>query len=276
MPVFATNQWLKNYLNKRLGFTGLDLGIQRDTLCEHLTNYFPGTTTDEVHHHLLQNGLFLPSFSDEKTLNNMYERSFWKVVDVEFKQLKVDWNGPDVPLFIFPSNLDNEQLRVDFNGMNGLAHQDKLFLFVSSQTTDKELQALFTHEYNHVCRLSFLNQEEKHITLLDAMVLEGLAEMSVYERLGEGHLAKWTSLYSLEYALKYWKNEVESNLHLEKRNISHQQFMYGNDTIPHWIGYNIGFHLVASFVENTSYTMNEVLRLPTEKILTDSAFFVRK
>ncbi|ASN07064.1 hypothetical protein CFK40_19615 [Virgibacillus necropolis] len=272
MPVVATNQWLDHYLTKKLGFPDLDMGIQRDTLCPHLTNYYTSITTEEIHQHLLQNGLFPPSISDEKTINKMYERNIWRNVESEFNKLKVDWNGPDVPLFIFPSNLENEQLRIDFNGLAGLAHQNKLFLFVSSQPTDKEIQALLTHEYNHVCRLNYLNQEEKTITLLDAMILEGLAEMAVHERMGKEYLAKWTSMYSLEHALKYWKGEVESNLHLQKGSIRHQQFMYGNDSIPKWMGYNIGFHLVCSFVENTTCTVNQLLRMPTEQILEESAF----
>ena len=57
---------------------------------------------------------------------------------------------------------------------------------------------MFTHEYNHVCRLSKFQKSEEDYVLLDSIILEGLAENAVRERLGEEFLATWTSYYSNE------------------------------------------------------------------------------
>lgn len=271
MPVIATNQWLKNYLKHRLGFSELDMNIQRDALCANLTSHFSGgTTVNDIHHHLLQNGMFLPSLSDQPMIDTICVKNFWEIVEEELEQLKIEWDGPDIPIFIFPSNTKNEQIRIDFNGRSGLSHHDKIFLFVSTQTTNKELQALFTHEYNHVCRLNYLNQAEESINLLDGMVLEGLAEEAVHNRFGKDSLAKWTSLYPIEYVLEQWKKEFQANLHLKKSNTLHNAFMYGSGRVPKWMGYTIGFHLVSSFAKNTGYDMKEMLHLPSETILGNS------
>lgn len=272
MPVIATDQWLKDYLNSKSGTMEKDMALQREILCRKLIAYFPNATAYDIHHHLLQNGLFLPSASDQKVIEAMCRKDYWKIIVEELKQLISKWNGPDIPVFIFPSNLKNKQLRVDFNGRSGLAYQDKICLFISSRTSEAELQALLTHEYNHVCRLQYLNKKEEDIQLLDAMVLEGMAEMAVYERLGKKYLAKWTSIYSLAYVLTYWSEWFAPNLDSKKIDMRHNLLMYGDYSIPKWLGYNMGFHLVASFAENKQIELDKILRIPSKVILDGSAF----
>ncbi|WP_369010262.1 DUF2268 domain-containing putative Zn-dependent protease [Oceanobacillus alkalisoli] len=54
-----------------------------------------------------------------------------------------------MPIFIFPSDRSNTEI----NGKSGLSFHDKLFLFISGETSLTEIKALLTHEYYHVCRL---------------------------------------------------------------------------------------------------------------------------
>ena len=149
---------------------------------------------------------------------------------------------------------------------------DKIFLFISHHTSKAALQALITHEYNHVCRLNFLNKEEQDITLLDAIVMEGLAETAVAECLGKEYLAPWTAMYSLQYAQTCWKKWVHPHLNIKKFNYPHQLLMYGDQSIPKWLGYSIGFHLVQSFIKNTGSDMHKLLKLPTKEIYAGSVF----
>ena len=51
----------------------------------------------------------------------------------------------------------------------------------------QELQALFAHEYNHVCRIHILKTLDE-MTLLDSLILEGLAEDAVKDLYGENGL----------------------------------------------------------------------------------------
>src|SRR5699024_2978860 len=105
------------------------------------------------------------------------------------------WNGPNIPIFILPSDQHNRKLQRELSGKSGLTFQDKLFLFISEDTSESELKSLFTHEYNHVCRLSQYPKEEDY-TLLDTIILEGLAENAVRERFGDQATANWTRHYS--------------------------------------------------------------------------------
>ena len=73
----------------------------------------------------------------------------------------------------------------EFNGRAGVAFTDKLFVFMTSHTSDEEMLAVLTHEYHHVCRLKAINQSDETITLLDAMMMEGLAERAVEEYCGK-------------------------------------------------------------------------------------------
>lgn len=274
MPVIETDQWLNHYLKNKIGSIELDLSLQKDIFGTNLATYFPYVWKDEIHQHLLQNGLFMPNSSDENTIQVMHEKNFWNIAEAELNQLRLDWNGPDIPVFIFPSNIKNDQLRIDLGGKSGLAHQDKVFLFIDSNTSEKDLQTLITHEYNHVCRLNYLNLAEKDIELLDAMILEGLAETAVHKRFGKDFLASWTFIYPLEFALTQWEKKFTSNLRLKKANTLHNDLMYGNALIPKWMGYNIGFHLVSSFAENTTKDMKELLQVPSKTILEKTPFFI--
>ena len=54
---------------------------------------------------------------------------------------------------------------------------------------------MLIHEYHHVCRLHHLKKDQKEYTLLDTMIMEGLAERTVGKYLGTKYLANWTKLY---------------------------------------------------------------------------------
>lgn len=272
MPVIATDQWLTYYLKNKIGFFDYDLRLQKNIFGKNLSPYFTHTWQDEIHQHLLQNGLFIPDLTDEKTIQEMRNKNFWEIAAVELGKLRRDWNGPDIPIFIFPSNMKNAELRVDLGGKSGLAHQNKMFLFISGSSSEKDLQVLITHEYNHVCRLNYLNQVEKNISLLDAMILEGLAELSVVGRFDKSFLAKWTSMYPIEDAFMQWEKNFKSNLDVKKARTLHNDLMYGNGTIPKWMGYNLGFHLVTSFAESTEIDMNQMIHVSSKTILEESGF----
>ena len=272
MSIIATDQWLKQYQASKSGVWEVDMKLQQKILCEQLTSFFPDATLHDIHQHLIQNGLFLPSPSDQKMIAQLCKGKYWRIAADTLVRLKQGWNGPAVPVFIFPANMENEQLRVDFQGRSGLAYHDKIFLFISNHTSKAALQTLITHEYNHVCRLNFLNKEEQDITLLDAMVMEGLAETAVAERLGKEYLAPWTSMYSLQYAQTCWKKWILPHLNIKKLHYRHQLLMYGDQSIPKWLGYGIGFHLVQSFFENNGSDMHQSLKLPTKEIRAGSVF----
>lgn len=142
------------------------------------------------------------------------------------------WGGPNIPVFIFPSDTKNRKLQEDFNGKTGLAFKDKLFLFISKDNSVEEIRALFTHEYNHVCRLSKFKKSEEIYVLLDTIILEGLAENAVSESLGEGLTATWTTYYSNEDLEEMWDNIIKPNMHTLRSDHKHQEILYGLRSYP--------------------------------------------
>lgn len=270
MGVIATNKWLKKYKENKKHKKNADFMLQKEILCEGLKENFKDATRDEIHEHLLKNGLFLPDQEDVKVIDEILSKDFWTTSSRFFKKLKKEWKGPDVPIFIFPANYQNRSLRKDFNGKTGLAYRDKIFLFISSHTSEHELKALLTHEYNHVCRLSHMNKTEEEMTLLDTLVLEGLAEKAVLDILGHEHLANWTSIYTKDQALQFWKKCILPNKELKKTEQRHMDIIYGMYKYPKWCGYNIGYHLISTI--NNGEKTSDLLRKDTSQLIAESEF----
>ncbi len=69
-----------------------------------------------------------------------------------------------------------------------------MFLFLTPLEDEKELEALIIHEYHHVCRMNKITKPIQEYTLLDSMVMEGLAEYTVENYCGKNYNAKWIFL----------------------------------------------------------------------------------
>lgn len=104
---------------------------------------------------------------------------------MEYEKLKSWLKGPDVPIFILLSDSYNRTVQEEYNGKAGLSMRHVIFLFVCGRNSVEELKALLTHEYHHICRLHQIETKETEYTLLDTMIMEGLAEQAVYERYTE-------------------------------------------------------------------------------------------
>ncbi|WP_432355484.1 DUF2268 domain-containing protein [Sporosarcina sp. A2] len=196
-------------------------------------------------------------------VETMKRNNIWKIVEKELKALRQRWEGPDVPIIILPSNTADQNLMSDTNGKAGLAFSDKLFLLVPESISSNELKALFTHEYNHVCRLWHTKNSENSLTLLDSIILEGIAEHAVRERLGEAYTASWTTLYSNEQLEKIWKTTILPKRNLMKSHPRHNQLLYGWRGVPKMAGYCVGYYLVETFLNNN--------KLSTFDIMTENA-----
>ncbi|MEN1969474.1 DUF2268 domain-containing protein [Lentibacillus sp. N15] len=274
MAVVQTGKWLEEYLTKKEKETSRAKirKIQQEQISKRLISYFQPATAAEIHMHLLVNGLFSPSSNDKAIIQSLVENKCWDTIKTLLAKLRKDWDGPDVPVFIFPSDEQNRSLQTDFNGLSGLSYEDKVFLFITRHNKKVELEKLLTHEYNHVCRLQYLNKRDSKVDILDSIVLEGLAEMAVQERLGQEHIARWATIYSSSTAQRHWEKWLKSNLSVKKTQRRHVELLYGNGFIPKWAGYNAGYHMVSSYMKNTERTIKSTLDVPAETILEMSDF----
>ncbi|MCQ6275510.1 DUF2268 domain-containing protein [Bacillus sp. V3B] len=254
MSVVRTDKWLLNLYDKPI------------EMCEKIEEYFDGARASEIYHYLTLHGMYRPLQNGNKLVRSLQENKVWEIVHKEKRKLQNMWEGPDVPVFIFPSDINNRKIKRDFNGKSGLAFQDKLFLFISEDNEETEIKALLTHEYNHVCRLAKLQKKEEDYVLLDTIILEGLAENAVRERLGKEFVSTWTSYYSNEELDRIWKKLVCPNRNILKADRKHQDILFGLGYYPKMSGYCVGYYLVKNYIEANSLTSKDLLSIEATHI----------
>ncbi|WP_163970221.1 DUF2268 domain-containing protein [Oceanobacillus halotolerans] len=256
MGIIRTDKWLTHLYDQPL------------KMCDRLRSQFSHASSSDIYTHLLQHGMYqIPLKDGRKTIDLLKQQNSWEILQKELKQLQQKWNGPDVPVYIFPSDTTNHSLQKDHNGKSGLAFKDKLFLFFSEENAIEEIKALFTHEYNHVCRLNaFPSPNEEDITLLDAIIMEGLAEHAVYERFGNKFMADWTTYYSEKDLQKIWHRLIYPNRKAPKFIQKHRDILYGFRFYPKMIGYCVGYYLVQKYTTTHNATSKDLLSIPSNEI----------
>src|SRR5699024_5274797 len=238
MTVIRTDLWLLEQYDNPI------------EICEKLTGYFKDASAAEIYGHLTLHGMYRqPCDPGMNLMEKLWNKNIWEMVQHEEQQLKKIWKGPDVPIFIFPSDSNNRKLRQDFNGKSGISFHDKLFLFISERNEENEIRALLTHEYNHICRLSKYDKNEKDYVLIDSIILEGLAENAVNERIGEQFVSNWISYYPKEKLELMRKNIVWPNKNISINDHKHHHILYGSGAYPKMAGYCVGYYLVKKHME---------------------------
>lgn len=254
MGVIRTDKWLQKSYEQPL------------KICENMKSQFSGVSSSKIYHFLTRHGMYRPEKNGINTVIRLQENKVWELVQQEEQKLRKLWNGPDIPIYIFPSDHHNRTIIRDFNGKSGLAFKDKLFLFISENNKEKEVRALFTHEYNHACRLAHTPKKEADFVLLDTIIMEGLAENAVRERIGSEFLATWTSYYSNEQLDRLWKNLLLPNKDLPKASRKHQQILYGLGLYPKMAGYCVGYYLVKKYIQEKNVVSKDLMKMESEKI----------
>jgi uncharacterized protein YjaZ len=260
MPIVATNEWLAELIKEPHSF------VQK------LTPYFPELSAKDVIPLLASHGMFHIGKEPRTRIEAFTKQNLWKTINPYYKKLQTLWNGPDIPIFLFPSDSMNRRIQREFNGKSGVAFSDKLFLFANEDIEKEELLAVLTHEYHHICRLKAMKKKEGELTLLDTLVMEGLAEHAVKEQVGEKHLAPWTNYYRREQAVHYWERYIKPNRHVKKEERKHDELLYGMRWYPKMTGYSVGFHLVAGYVKSRNLSSGKLMHVPTEEIVAKSGF----
>ncbi len=252
--------------------------IHREVLCTPLKGFYPQATKEQIQGELLTRGLFNPfeSAEIEGILKELEKMQVWEVVQGEFEQLKKLWDGPDVPIFIYPLTKNRPIIDGDEVKKNGVSYQNVLFLFIAAEIDPDDLKALLAHEYHHICRLSFLNEPPHEICLLETLLIEGMAECAVEESYGESQLSPWTKRYPQEKCVELWKKFFIRFLNVKGVD-NHFPFLYGDESIglPKWIGYCLGYRIVRSYIENKGINNQRLLyRTSSREMLEGSDFKV--
>lgn len=276
MSVIETQTWLNTFVKACKEQPSREpYFIQCETLCDPLKDWFSKISAEELHYHLLEQGLCEPGEWKEivTAVQKMEKINAWRLVNQEYQRLKKKWNGPEAPIFIFP--IKNAHLSARKNGIkkNGVTFMGAIFLFLSPDLVREEIKAIFAHEYNHVCRLAYLDIKNEKLSLKDSLIIEGLGEFAVKELYGEKWLAPWVHLYSYEESIGLWERHFVPSLTVMGKE-KHDLFLYGDHRqLPKWIGYHIGFQIVDSYqMRHGPFQNNELYVKTSEELIAGSKY----
>ncbi len=257
MGVISTDKWLDEFFTNR------------EQIEEHILDTV-NMREQVLIEALNRTGLYRPNQKTRKTFQEMKERKVWNRIMHYYEKYKKKWNGPDIPIFLFPMASEVFSLfRSPNKHKSGIAYFDKLFLFMTEEVKDKELEALFVHEYHHTTRLNTLGNRVKY-RLADSVIMEGLAEFAVSEYCGEAYLAPWiTSEKKLDLE-ELIKDKFKPNYEVKRSEPLHDKLLFGHGTMPKMAGYAVGYKLVKDYADLHSLTTKEMINLSADKIIKRS------
>ncbi|MCM3716244.1 DUF2268 domain-containing protein [Halalkalibacter oceani] len=275
MGVVRTDRWLRMYAEqwKKADSVTEKVDVARKTLIKPLCDVFQTKDVHALQDHLLQAGLLQP---DQPLSSQWLEREEpWRIVAEQYRALQRKWTGPEVKIYLLPIEERNRFLQDQLGGKMGLTLPEAVILFIHPAIEEEELRVLLTHEYHHCCRLSHTKVTEQEITLLESIVMEGLAEHAVKEEFGSGRTAVWTRYYDRSWSMEWFEKWLKPHLDLPNRKL-HYRYLYGDKRsgIPLWLGYYFGFRLVATAWDEEA-TTSKLLPCPAEELLAKSEFHER-
>ena len=207
----------------------------------------------------------------EEQLTNMRSLDFENLIKEELELLQKQYpsNRPvQFELFILDEN--DDFVKSKLNGVSAFTDWDgkMCFAVLPEENVRSTLKSVVTHEYHHHWRISALGLNEDDETLLDRMVLEGLAEHFVKTRLGDEYLGPYKDALSESQAKKIWESTYKN--HIDDKGTSTDLYMFGSKdkSLPFWGGYSLGFYLIKWFLDkNKDISIKDLTLLPSDKFI---------
>jgi uncharacterized protein YjaZ len=256
MSVIDTMKWLRETSNQ----------IE---ICKNLTTYFNNLNEIEILKYLQSFGMYKSNPQLDKWIDRIEKDKIVTFIKAEERKLKKEWDGPNIKIFIFPSDQNNRKIETEYKGRSGLAFKDKLFLFLSLEVNKADIKSLFFHEYHHVCRLKAVKKQEKNFTIIDTIIMEGLAENAVREMLGESDVASWTKLYSDKQCERFLERIIMPQKNVTRESHKFTQIMFGTGFYPSMLGYAVGYYAVKNYMKRTGKKTKDLLGLEAELFFGD-------
>ncbi|MEX0931160.1 MAG: DUF2268 domain-containing putative Zn-dependent protease [Candidatus Paceibacterota bacterium] len=169
-------------------------------------------------------------------------------------------------IFVHPY-LTTEDNKV-FEGVMAIAIYSCVFhLFVNlNEYSKKSIENTVAHELNHTIYYYNHYNDFNNYTLLDEILLEGLAE-NFREQYFDPEVSKWAGALNKDTAfdiLRESKNILESR---DQKVI--KEFLFGNDKYEKWTGYSLGYWLVKKFIKsNPNLSWDEIMKIDSQKFLS--------
>lgn len=187
------------------------------------------------------------SLADSK---EMIKKAIKIAQEYAFSRLKIDW---DIDILV----TNKISMRVPENGVGGFTHRtDFIQITIDEKNATKILVAeCLIHEFCHAARWD--KNGEWMNSLFDALIFEGTA---VYF---ENEFIKNKKEKQLFIKTVIERSDQENEKILEKLHDQldsdvydyHVIFFSGNDELPRWSGYSLGYYLVKKYLKKTGKTI---------------------
>lgn len=148
-----------------------------------------------------------------------------------------------------------------FEGVMAVAAYSCVFhLFVNiDEYTKKSIENTVAHELNHTIYYYHHYDNFNNYTLLNEILLEGLAE-NFREQYFNHEITKWAGALEKEEAFRIL-NDLDKNTLESKNQKVIKEFLFGNDKYKRWNGYSTGYWLVKEFMKrNKDLSWDELMK----------------
>lgn len=154
-----------------------------------------------------------------------------------------------------------------FEGVMAVAVYSCVFhLFVNlDEYSKKSIENTVAHELNHTIYYYHHYNDYNNYTLLDEVLLEGLAE-NFREQYFDPHTTKWAGALRKEEAFKVMKSSKDIFKSRDQKLI--KEFLFGSDKYKKWTGYSAGYWVVKEFIKNnTDLSWDQVMKTESQSFL---------
>ena len=233
--------------NDSLGYCGYaDTALLREGLLDHLGK-------GDVHQY--------QTLSEEH--QGIIEDTVYAAIEKSNEQLPLPTKNF---VFVHPY-LPEESDRV-FEGVMAVAVYSCVFhIFVDlSSYTRKSLENTVAHELNHTIFYYHHYDDLNNYTLLDEVLLEGLAE-NFREQYFDSATTKWAGALTKQEARSVLEGLGPEQLH-SRSQTTIKGILFGDKTYKKWTGYSIGYWLVKIFREkNPNLSWDDLMKLPSDEFI---------
>lgn len=199
------------------------------------------------------NILFANASGELNEVKNEIINAVKETEEYAFAKLKIDW---DIDVVI---SANAYPLIIPEDGVGGYTYASN---FIVSALDLKSMsiprfKEMLAHELCHAARWG--KNDEWMITLFDGMISEGIATYFGTEFAKNNSEKQFFTKTMLERS----DEENERILNVLRGNLDDKNYDYttifftGNDKLPRWSGYSLGYYLVKKYLEKTHKTIEE-------------------
>lgn len=190
------------------------------------------------------------NLSDKK---EVIEKTVKVAEEYVFPKLKIDW---DIDVLVTNRLHD---IIIPEDGVGGLTITADFIEFAINQekATENLISEMLVHELCHAARWGKNN--ELISSLLDGIISEGIAtyfEAEFIKNRNERTVFIQTILERSNEENEKILDQIRDSLNSNKYNYG-EIFFTGNNMLPRWSGYSLGFYLVKKYLEKTGKTIEE-------------------